>query len=89
MLTAVRREFMKHIFENEYSDREKYTTCLHCGQPLANNQMVKDSYQLSTQFGWMKSNIRIIADMIKDKGDDYISGKLYEIIERADKRLKF
>lgn len=80
---------MKHIFEDEYSDREKYITCLHCGKPLIDNQIVKDSYQLSTQFGWMKQNMRIIANMIKDKGDNIISRKLYEIIEKADKGLKF
>lgn len=80
---------MKHIFEDEYSDREKYATCLHCGKPLTDNQIVKDSYQLSTQFNWMKHQVKIIADMIKDKGDDFTSGKLYEIIKKADKNLKF
>lgn len=80
---------MKHIFEDEYSEREKYITCLHCGKPMADNQMVKDSYQLSTQFEWLKQQVKIVADILQDREQFTYSYKLYELIDKADKRLKF
>ena len=71
------------------TDREKYTECLHCHYPLIGNKLVIDAYNVNTQHNFLKTNVKVIADMLRDKGDKILSDKLYEIIEKCDKRIKY
>lgn len=71
------------------SEREKYLTCQRCKAPLANNQLVKDAYQLSNQMQWLKNRMSIIADMLQDRGIEWFSDEIRTIIKTADKTLKY
>lgn len=75
-------------FAEPVVEREGYITCCNCGKPLSDNQMVKDSYLVATQHNWLKQQVRIVADMLKDSGNVH-GDKLHELIEKADKHLKF
>lgn len=80
---------MGHICDKEFTVREKYLTCKNCGKPLLDNQLVKDSYQISNQLTYLNAQIKIIADILKDKGDLINSVRLEKLISKADKILKY
>ena len=72
------------------SEREGYLMCGKCGDPLLNNQLVKDAYQLSNQMDWLKGRMSIIADMLEDRGiDQFFPDEMRKIIKTADKQLKY
>ncbi len=70
-------------------EREKYITCIHCKEPLADNDIVKDAYKMNTQSSWVASRVLCIADMLDGRDQAYIASMLREIIKEANIRLKY
>jgi hypothetical protein len=54
-------------------------TCIHCGKPLADNQLVKDAYRLNTTAVWAKGQLNILADMADDRGEAWFARELRKI----------
>lgn len=65
----------------EYNLRpeEQYRVCYHCGKPLLDNQLVKDAYKMSNLNAWTKGQLRTLADMATDRGEDWIAKRLHFI----------
>ena len=72
----------------DYDEREQYLTCVHCGHVLLDNQMVKDAYQMNTQVGWARQNLKILADMASGRGMDWFVKEVNRILEGMDAKLK-
>lgn len=70
---------MKHCMEKEYSKQEQRLTCYKCAAPLADNQLVKDAYKMNTTVCWAKTQLRILADMARDRGQSYIADEIIKI----------
>ena len=70
-----------HCMDGEYSKREKRLTCKHCGKPLLDNDLVKDSFAQNTTVGWAKTQLRILSEMSESKGLLWLSMKLRETSE--------
>lgn len=65
----------------DYSQTEQLMTCVHCGKPLSDNQRVKELYTAHTTMCWAKQQLRIIADMLEGRGENYFAGELRRIGE--------
>lgn len=59
---------------------KKYLTCVYCEKPLLDNDLVKDAYKMSVKIAWAHGRLKILADMLSDRGEAYISHQIREII---------
>jgi len=50
------------------TDREKYLTCSYCGIPLNGNDLVTDAYKIIRARDWAVNQLKILADMMDDRG---------------------
>ena len=69
---------VKHC-EPEYSRNQQLMTCVHCAAPLSDNERVKELYIAYTSIGWAKMQLKVIADMLADRGDNYFAGELRRV----------
>ena len=58
---------------------EQRVTCCHCGNPLAENQLVKDAYKLNTVNAWAKQQLSILADMAEGRGMQWFADEARKI----------
>ena len=76
------------------TDRE-YLTC-RCGQPLSENELVTDAYKIANISSWAANHLKILADMLDDRGaisendKKWFAGELRLVIAGLEKyNLKF
>lgn len=69
---------------------DQYRTCVNCGHPLSDNQLVKDAKKLDTTAAWAKKQLSILADMLDHRGQDWFAAELrsfadgIELLPRED-----
>jgi len=73
---------VRHCRKREYNDREQRHTCVSCAHPLADNQLVRDAYNLNTTAAWAKQRLAILHDMAKDRGLDWFAEQAQKIADR-------
>jgi predicted Abi (CAAX) family protease len=61
------RGFTEHCMKDEYTLEEQRLTCIKCAHPLQDNQLVKDAYRQNTTVSWAKVQLKILADMARDR----------------------
>jgi hypothetical protein len=53
--------------KDEYTPQEQRLTCIKCAHPLQDNQLVKNAYRQNTTVSWAKMQLKILADMARDR----------------------
>ena len=56
-------------------------TCIKCGHPLSDNQLVKDAYTLNTTASWAKQQLTILHDVAKNRGFYWFAEKAQKIAD--------
>lgn len=66
-------EKLNHCRKDHFTDWEQRVTCYKCAAPLTDNQLVKDAYNMNTVNAWARGQLKILADMAKDRGMDWFA----------------
>lgn len=72
---------MEHCMKDTYTLQEQKRTCIKCGHPLIDNQLVKNAYIQNTTVIWAKGQLKILADIAKDRNLNWIAGLAEKIAD--------
>lgn len=70
---------MKHC-RDDYTEREQHLTCVNCAYPLSDNWLVKQAYRQNTTVEWAKGNLKVLANMVEDRGMDWFASEVRRIM---------
>ena len=76
-----------HVFENE--SRNPFmirNTCCFCGNPLCENDIMKDAFRCNTTWSFAKNNFKILRDMVaSDNPPDvkWIAGEIDRVMSKV------
>ena len=64
--------------------RDALLVCCKCRHPLADNLLVKRAWRMNTVNGWAKTQLRIIAEMLEDRGEVWFANSISKIADNIE-----